>query len=90
MLPALQNALILVLILGFAGMEFVSRRYRATVHATGNDTKLEVLMFLSLVAVAQPVALLGANQLCSWLMPQQQGAWATLPWWAMVGVLLVH
>lgn len=89
MLPALQNALILVLILGFAGMEFVSRRYRATVHATGNDTKLELLMFLSLVAVAQPVALLGANQLCSWLMPQQQGAWATLPWWAMVGVLLV-
>ena len=89
MLPALQNALILVLILGFAGMEVVSRRYQATVHATSNDTKLEVLMFLSLVAVAQPVALLGANQLCSWLMPQQQGAWATLPWWAMVGMLLV-
>jgi len=89
MQPALQNALILLLILGFAGMEFASRRYRATVHATGNDTWLELLMFLSLVAVAQPVALLGADQLCSWLMPQQRGAWATLPWWAMVGVLLV-
>jgi sterol desaturase/sphingolipid hydroxylase (fatty acid hydroxylase superfamily) len=89
MQPALQTALILLLILGFAVMELTSRRYRATVRATANDTWLELLMFLSLVAVAQPVALLGADQLCSWLMPQQRGAWASLPWWAMVGVLLV-
>jgi sterol desaturase/sphingolipid hydroxylase (fatty acid hydroxylase superfamily) len=89
MKPLLQNTLILLLILGFAGMEYVSRRYRDTVRATRNDTTLEVLMFLSLVAVAQPVALLGANWLCSWLMPAQRGAWAHLPWWAMVGVLLV-
>ncbi|HEY1090147.1 MAG TPA: sterol desaturase family protein, partial [Burkholderiaceae bacterium] len=89
MKPLLQNTLILLLILGFAGMEYVSRRYRDTVNATSNDTKLEVLMFVSLLAISQPLALLGANALCSWLMPAQRDAWAHLPWWAMVGVLLV-
>ena len=87
--PMLQNGLILALIAGFALMEWLSRRYRDTVDATANDTKLEVLMFISLLAISQPVALLGANAICAWLMPEQRGAWAHLPWWAMVGVLLV-
>jgi hypothetical protein len=47
-----QNALILSMILGFALKEYTSRRYRATVRANANDTKLELLMFVSLVAVA--------------------------------------
>ena len=89
MSPLVQNILIVVFILGFATMEFVSRRYKATVHANGNDTKLELLMFISLIAISQPVALLGANKLCTWLMPSQQGAWAALPWWAMLGIFLV-
>ena len=89
MSPVLRNALIVALILGFAAMEFVSRRYRDRVDANGNDTKLELLMFLSLLAVAQPVALLGADALCSWLMPGQRDVWAGLPWWAMVGIFLV-
>jgi sterol desaturase/sphingolipid hydroxylase (fatty acid hydroxylase superfamily) len=87
--PLLQNTLIVVLILGFALMEYVSRRYRATVHATSNDTKLELLMFLSLIAVAQPVALLASEKLCDWLMPGQRGALADLPWWAMIGLFLI-
>jgi sterol desaturase/sphingolipid hydroxylase (fatty acid hydroxylase superfamily) len=81
--------LIVVLILGFALMEYVSRRYRATVHATSNDTKLELLMFVSLIAIAQPVALLASEKLCEWLMPGQRGALAHLPWWAMIGLFLV-
>jgi sterol desaturase/sphingolipid hydroxylase (fatty acid hydroxylase superfamily) len=85
----LQNALIVTLILGFALMEFATRRYQATVTADANDTKLELLMFVSLVAVAQPVALLGADALCNWLMPQMRGAWAALPWWAMTIALLL-
>jgi sterol desaturase/sphingolipid hydroxylase (fatty acid hydroxylase superfamily) len=87
--PLLQNTLIAALICGFGLMEWVSRRYRATVNASANDTKLEVMMFVSLIAIAQPTALLGANALCGWLMPEQRGALADLPWWAMVGVLLV-
>lgn len=89
MTPLLQNALVLTLILGYAGMEFATRRYQATVHANNNDTKLELLMFLSLIAIAQPVALLGANTLCTWLIPSHQATWADLPWWAMFGVFLV-
>lgn len=89
MSPLLQNVLVLSLIFGYALLEFATRRYQTTVHANSNDTKLELLMFLSLIAVAQPVALLGTNALCAWLMPDQRDAWADLPWWAMVGILLV-
>ena len=89
MSPFLQNMLVLTLIVGYAVMEFATRRYQTTVHANVNDTKLELLMFVSLIAVAQPLALLGSNALCSWLIPGQQGAWAGLPWWAMFGIFLV-
>ncbi|WP_457418013.1 sterol desaturase family protein [Roseateles sp. P5_E7] len=85
----LQNALITSLILGFAMMEIISRRYKTTVQASGNDTKLEVLMFISLIAITQPLALLLSTKLCLWLMPAQQGAWASLPWWAMLAAFLV-
>jgi sterol desaturase/sphingolipid hydroxylase (fatty acid hydroxylase superfamily) len=89
MSPLLQNALIVLMIFGFATMEYATRRYQDTVHATANDTKLELLMFVSLVAIAQPVALLGANKLCTWLVPGEQGAWSGLPWWAMFGIFLL-
>jgi sterol desaturase/sphingolipid hydroxylase (fatty acid hydroxylase superfamily) len=87
--PLLQNTLIICIMLGFAGMESGSRRYAKTVVASGDDTKLELFMFLSLLAVAQPLAILGSNWLCAWLMPSQLGAWSTLPWWAMAAILLV-
>ena len=35
----LQIILIVSVMLGFAGLEYVSRRYKNTVNATGNDTK---------------------------------------------------
>ena len=87
----LQYLLIGACILGFAAMEFITRRYQATVrdNATANDTWLEVLMFVSLIAITQPIALLGTNALCNWLMPAQHNAWANLPWWAMAGLLLI-
>ena len=87
--PLLQNTLIASVMLGYAGMEFATRRYRSTVRATADDTKLELLQFLSLVAIAQPLALLVTNAVCLWLMPGQRNALAGLPWWAMAGVLLV-
>lgn len=87
--PLLQNSLLLSVIVGFALMEFASRRYQTSVHADANDTKLELLMFLSLLAIAQPVAMLGADKLSSWLIPTQRGSLAALPWWAWVGLLLV-
>jgi sterol desaturase/sphingolipid hydroxylase (fatty acid hydroxylase superfamily) len=84
-----QNLLIVCAMLGYAGMEWATRRYKDTVHATANDTKLELLMFISLLAVAQPLALLATDQLCAWLAPAARGAWTSLPWWAMTAILLV-
>lgn len=85
----IQNLLIICLVLGFAAMEWISRRYRDTVHATPNDTKLELFMFLSLLAITQPLAILVTSKLGDWLMPQYKGVLADWPWWAMVGVLIV-
>lgn len=85
----IQNVLIVCLILGFALMEFVSHRYRDTVRATANDTKLELFMFLSLLAITQPLAILVTGKLGQWLVPEYKGVLANWPWWAMVGVLIV-
>lgn len=84
-----QNALVLVLLLGFAIMEYTSRRYKATVTATSNDTKLELLMFLSLVAITQPLAILLSGKLGAAFFPEFKDSLAHLPWYAMVGILLI-
>ena len=85
----IQNLLVVCLIIGFAAMEFISRRYRSTVHATANDTKLELFMFLSLLAITQPIAILTTSKLGAWLAPQYKGVLADWPWWAMVGILIL-
>lgn len=85
----LQNLLIVGLILGFAAMEVLSYRYRDTVHATTNDTKLELFMFLSLLIVTQPLAIVVTNKLGNWLAPQYKDVLVNWPWWGMVGVLIL-
>ena len=85
----LQNVLIACVMLGYAGMEFATRRYKATVHATADDTKLELFMFLGLLAVCQPLAILTTDKLGAWLAPGYRNALADLPWWAMTAILLV-
>jgi sterol desaturase/sphingolipid hydroxylase (fatty acid hydroxylase superfamily) len=85
----IQNALVLCIILGFATMEWASRRYKNTVNATGNDTALELLMFLSVLAVTQPLAIFVTSQLGTAWFPEYKGVLADMPWWGMVGVLLV-
>ena len=85
----IQNILVLSMILGFAATELISRRYQNTVTATTNDTKLEVFMFLSLVAITQPLAMLSTAKLGTWLAPEYKDVLTDWPWWAMVGVLLL-
>jgi len=85
----IQNILVVCLIFGFAAMEVISYRYRDTVHATANDTKLELFMFLSLLAITQPLAILVTGELGNWLAPQYKGVLADWPWWAMVGILIL-
>jgi sterol desaturase/sphingolipid hydroxylase (fatty acid hydroxylase superfamily) len=85
----IQNLLVLCLLLGFAFMEWVSRRYRDTVTATRNDTQLELYMFLSLLAITQPLAVLVTGRLGELWFPELRNSLAHLPWWAMAGILLV-
>jgi hypothetical protein len=56
-----QNILVLCLIVGFGVMEYASRRYQTTVRnsATGEDTKLELMMFLSAAVSIQELTNLG-------------------------------
>lgn len=85
----IQNILVLSMILGFAAMELISRRYQNTVTATANDTKLELFMFLSLVAITQPLAMLTTAKLGAWFAPEYKDVLTDWPWWAMVGILLL-
>lgn len=90
MTPAqVQNALVLCLIVGYASMEFLSRRYQRTVNATPNDTKLELFMFVSLLLVTQPLAILLTSKLGGWLAPSYKGVLADWPTWATIALLLV-
>ena len=85
----IQNALVLCMIVGYAATELISRRYKNTVHATANDTKLELFMFLSLLAVTQPLALLITAKLGAWLAPDYKDVLADWPWWGMLGILIL-
>lgn len=84
-----QNLLIVCLILSYAAMELLTRRYQNTVNATANDTKLELFMFLGLLAVSQPLAMLTTAKLGAWLVPDYKDALADLSVWATVALLLV-
>jgi sterol desaturase/sphingolipid hydroxylase (fatty acid hydroxylase superfamily) len=83
-----QNALLVGIILIYAVMEVATRSQREF-HATADDTKLELFMFLSLLAVMQPLVFAVTGAACEWLMPDARSAWATLPWWGMLALLLV-
>ena len=46
-------------------------------------------MFLSLLAITQPLAILVTSKLGNWLAPAYKGVLSDWPWWAMVGVLIL-
>ena len=85
---AIQNLALVAIILTFAGLEIASKRHKEF-HATADDTKLELFMFVALVAVTQPLIFAITGTLSSLAMPGARGAWAQLPWWAMTVMLLV-
>lgn len=84
-----QNLLVVCLIAGYASMEHLSRRYQRTVNATGNDTKLELFMFISLLLVTQPLVILVTGKLGAWMAPSYQHVLSDIPVWATVALLLV-
>jgi sterol desaturase/sphingolipid hydroxylase (fatty acid hydroxylase superfamily) len=84
----IQNLTLAAIIAAFAIAEVASGRHKSF-HATPDDSKLELFMFVALVAVTQPLIFAVAGKLCSLAMPDARGAWSQLPWWAMTAVLLV-
>ncbi len=86
--PATQNLTLLLIMCGFAAMEWASRRYRQF-NATKDDGKLELLMFLSLLGIIQPLIFVVTGTLGQLLAPEYRSALAGLPWWAMFAILLV-
>ena len=87
-MSAAQNVVLILITLGFACAEIVSRRYRQF-NATPDDGKLELFMFLALIALIQPVILAATANAGTLFFPQYHDALAGLPWWAMFGILLV-
>ncbi|WP_370263059.1 sterol desaturase family protein [Limnobacter sp.] len=84
-----QNVLIGSAIAGYGLMEFVSRRYQNTVNASSNDHWLDVLVFISVVAVSQPLAIFTTGWVGQQWFAQWQGVLADWPWWGMVALLLL-
>ncbi len=83
-----QNLILVLIITGFGLAEYLSKRYK-TFGATRDDAKLELVMFIGLVALVQPGIFFVTTRLGKLWFPQYQGALAHWPVWAMVLVLLV-
>ena len=52
------------------------------------DDRLDIAILIMFPAVFAGV-LATSTALCEWLLPQQRGAFAHWPWWAMLGTLLI-
>jgi sterol desaturase/sphingolipid hydroxylase (fatty acid hydroxylase superfamily) len=83
-----QNIILVLIMLGFAGAEIISKRYRQY-KATADDTWLEALMFICLLALIQPIIFFVTGKVASAGFPEAKGALAHWPWWAMFLALLV-
>jgi sterol desaturase/sphingolipid hydroxylase (fatty acid hydroxylase superfamily) len=85
---AIQNIILVCIILGFALAEYACGHYK-TINASKDDNKLELFMFLSLVAFTQPVIFAVTAAAGNAWFPTWKNAWADLPVVAMVAILLV-
>ena len=85
---AIQNVVLVGIILGFALLEYVTGRYKSF-NATSDDKKIELFMFISLVAITQPLIFAMTAKMGAAWFPDYENALAGLPIWAMVGLLLV-
>ncbi|MBH24630.1 MAG: fatty acid hydroxylase [Myxococcales bacterium] len=83
------KAVITVIMLGFAGMEVIAHTFIDWRRTRARDLFIEALATLSITLLTVPTIF----WLVDWLMraasPELENAWAGLPWWAMLGILLV-
>jgi sterol desaturase/sphingolipid hydroxylase (fatty acid hydroxylase superfamily) len=84
----LQYSIIVGVIAGFTIMEFVLHRAQHF-GATAGDNVLDMLGFALLAIFTQPTIMWVSSRIGLAVVPQYQNALADLPWYAMVGLLLV-
>jgi sterol desaturase/sphingolipid hydroxylase (fatty acid hydroxylase superfamily) len=84
----MQLVLLLIVMAGFGLLEATSKR-ALRYQVTPDDTKLELAMFVSLIAITQPLIILVTNALCQAFMPASHDALLHLPLLAMVALLLI-
>ena len=87
-MKAMQTIALIVIIFGFAMIEYWSGHYK-TLNATKDDKKIELFMFLLLIALVQPLIFAITGAAATKWFPQYQNALVDLPIWAMVLILLV-
>jgi sterol desaturase/sphingolipid hydroxylase (fatty acid hydroxylase superfamily) len=87
-MKAMQTIALIAIIFGFAMIEYWSGHYK-TLNATKDDKKIELFMFLLLIALVQPLIFAITGAAATKWFPQYQNALVDLPIWAMVAILLV-
>ncbi len=85
---ALQTIVLVCLMGGFGLLEWLSRR-AIGYQVTPDDTKLEAVMFLSLILLVQPLVVLITNLAGAHFFPEQHNALKAWPIWAMTLAFLV-
>ena len=84
----MQSMILALIMLSFAGAELVAGRHHHF-KATKDDGKLELVMFLLLLALIQPLIFFITAKAGNLWFPSYAQAWSSMPWWLMFGILLV-
>ncbi|MGH8506602.1 MAG: sterol desaturase family protein [Stenotrophobium sp.] len=87
-MSAWQGVIALMIFIGFAGIEIARRRFNS-VHASRDDLRLDIVVFITfpllIVPIIDQTALwLGATHFHAW-----RNAWSHWPWWQQLLVLLL-
>ena len=83
-----QYALLIGLMVGFVVLEFALGRAKHF-HATAADNSLDLVGFALLAALTQPLIMFLTKKMGLAFAPSYENALADLPWYAMVGLLLL-
>ena len=83
-----QNAVLVLILLMYAGVEIVSGRYKE-LNVTRDDNKVDLFMFVLLIVLVQPLIFGITAKAGSVFFPEARGTLEWMPWWAMFGILLL-
>jgi sterol desaturase/sphingolipid hydroxylase (fatty acid hydroxylase superfamily) len=74
---------------GFALLEIVTRRFFQHEKGTARDVWIEAIGTPVFILITVPAIFFTAPVLMNWVFPGSENAWASLPWWGMLAILLV-